>query len=76
MKAAPLPFPWPATVNGHALKLGPFDTCAACGIGSWVRYGGVVTCLGCVRGRPVAEIQQGGAHESLGTDGPLSPTIG
>jgi hypothetical protein len=48
MKEYASPFRWPALVHGHPLKLGPFDPCATCGgTGSWVRYGGVVTCLIC-----------------------------
>lgn len=42
------PFPWPAEVPGlGARSVGPFEPCARCGHGSWVRYGAAVLCLTC-----------------------------
>ena len=38
-------FPWPDEVEGLGRRVGSFDCCAVCGIGSWVRYGTTVLCL-------------------------------
>jgi hypothetical protein len=46
-------FPWPDEVEGLGrLHIGPFDRCAKCGAGSWVRYGATVLCIGCARPAP------------------------
>lgn len=39
-------FPWPDEVEGLGrLRVGPFDHCDKCGVGSWVRYGATVLCF-------------------------------
>ena len=43
-------FPWPDQVTGLGPRhVGPFDPCAHCGLGSWVRYGDTVMCLTCAK---------------------------
>jgi hypothetical protein len=41
-------YPWPDAIAGLGSRhIGPFDVCADCGIGSWVRYGWLVLCPSC-----------------------------
>ena len=43
--------PWPDTLPGLGQRqVGPFDRCAKCGSGSWVRYAATVLCAPCARG--------------------------
>jgi hypothetical protein len=51
----PAPYPaaaflWPDAIPGLGPRTtGPFFSCAFCGTGTWVRYGGSPRCLGCAR---------------------------
>jgi hypothetical protein len=43
-------FPWPDEVKGLGpLRVDAYDRCSRCGVGSWVRYGSTVLCLGCAK---------------------------
>ena len=45
-------FPWPDAVPGlGARTVGPYDPCANCARGSWVRYGADVLCCACAVAR-------------------------
>jgi len=45
-------FPWPDQVPAlGSHHVGPFELCADCGRGSWVRYGTTVLCLKCALSR-------------------------
>lgn len=47
-------YPWPDTLPGlGSCTVGPFDLCADCSAGSWVRYGKHVLCLRCAHSREV-----------------------
>ena len=50
-------YPWPDAVEGlGSIRVGPFDRCDRCGLGSWVRYGATVLCLACARAEAAAQI--------------------
>jgi len=44
-------FPWPDEVGGLGpRRVGAFDRCEKCGLGSWIRYGSTVLCVTCAKG--------------------------
>jgi hypothetical protein len=48
--------PWPDSLPGLGIRhIGPFEPCAECGEGSWVRYGGLVLCLRDSRARSLKD---------------------
>jgi hypothetical protein len=40
--------PWPDALPGRgARRVGPYEACARCGVGTWARYGAQARCLSC-----------------------------
>jgi len=49
--------PWPDDLPGLGpRRIGPFDHCIGCGIGTWVRYGAAVLCCPCAIRERVAPL--------------------
>ena len=63
---------WPDAIAGVGPKtIGPYDPCAVCRSGSWVRYGGVVICLSCLNGPAVTLFESLlNAEATFRVDGP------
>jgi hypothetical protein len=42
--------PWPDEIEGLGRhRVGPFDHCVKCGVGTWARYGVTVLCVTCAK---------------------------
>ncbi len=68
--AAPVPPPslsppdahslWPTVLDGLGTKkIGAFKPCLWCGVGTWIRYAGLPTCLTCARSWPETRTPDG-----------------
>jgi len=44
-------FPWPDSLDFGPRTVHPFDSCAECGVGTWVHYGPRPLCLPCAQSR-------------------------